>query len=104
MSLSTRDVTPAPRDNVLEFATLVEALAQQQKLGESQVRAILRQLFSLTAEGLRAGKSVRIRGLGMLRIREPAADVPAREGRSARSARRRIVVSAEKALKVALDL
>jgi len=95
MSSSTGDVRPVPRDNVVEFATLVEALAGQQKLSSRQVRALLRQLFALTTEGLKAGKSVRIRGLGMLRIREP------REGRPPR---RRIVLAAEKALKAALGL
>lgn len=104
MVLSTGDIRPVPRANVVEFATLVETLAQTQKLRQSQVRAVLRQLFALTADGLRAGKSVRIRGLGMLRIREPAGDVPAREGRPVRGARKRIVLSAEKALKAALDL
>jgi nucleoid DNA-binding protein len=100
MSLSTPDAKPG-RPNVVEFATLVEALAQQQKLRESQVRALLRQLFALTADGLKNGKLVRIRGLGTLRIREPAADAATRQGRPVQ---RRVVLVAEKTLKAALGL
>lgn len=101
MSPSTPGTKPGRPDNVLEFATLVEALAQQQKLRESQVRSLLRQLFALTAEGLRGGKLVRIRGLGTLRIREPVAGVANRQGKPIP---RRVVLVAEKALKATLGL
>jgi nucleoid DNA-binding protein len=101
MSLSTPDAKSSRPDNVLEFATLVKALAQQQKLRESQVRALLRQLFSLTTDGLKKGKLVRIRGLGTLRIREPVAGAATRQGRPVP---RRVVLIAEKALKAALGL
>jgi nucleoid DNA-binding protein len=98
MSTSTRGAGPVPRDDVLGFAELVTALAQQQKLPDSKVRSILRGLFALTAEGLKSGKSVRIQGLGMLRVREPAAAAPGRVPG------KRIVLAAEKALKAAAGL
>jgi nucleoid DNA-binding protein len=104
MSTSTDDVGPVPRDNILDYAELVETLAQQQKLPGSKIRSILRGLFALTAEGLKEGKAVRIRGLGVLRIREPAAEVAPRAERPVRNPGKRIVLSAEKALKVAVHL
>ena len=103
MSQSTREASPIPRASVLDFATLVEALAAQQKLPASKIRATLRGLFALTAEGLKSGKAVRIRGLGVLKVREaPAAGE--RAGGSARGSGKRIVLAADKALKGAVEL
>jgi len=103
--MSPRDPedSPTKRDDVLDFATLVETLAQQQKLPDSKIRAVLRELFALTAEGLKSGKAVRIRGLGLLQVREPAA-ASQRPGSSGRVPAKRIVLSPEKALKAAAGL
>ena len=101
MTPPAREASQAPRENVLDFATLVATLAQQQKLPDNKIRAVLRGLFDLTAEGLKSGKAVRIRGLGMLQVREPG---PAALQRTGGQAPKRIVLSAEKALKAAVDL
>ena len=100
MATSARDVDRDPSGSgVLDYPTLVTKLAEQQRLPDSKIRAVVQGLFALAAEGLKEGKAVRVRGLGVLRVREPVATAGA-----ARSARKRVVLVPEKALKATLGL
>jgi nucleoid DNA-binding protein len=100
MGTSTRGADRDPGGSeVLDYPTLVTKLAEQQRLPDSKIRAIVRGLFALAAEGLKEGKPVRIRGLGVLRVREPAATAG-----NPRAARKRVVLVPEKALKATLGL
>jgi nucleoid DNA-binding protein len=105
MSMSTPDVGQTPEgENILEFSSLVETLAQQQSLPDQKVRMILRGLFALAAEGLKEGKAVRIRGLGVLRVREAAAARVSSGQPQPREQRKRIVLSPDRGLKSAVGL
>jgi nucleoid DNA-binding protein len=89
---------------ILDYPVVVEKLAEQQKLPEIKVRAIVRGLVGLVAEGLKTGKAVRIAGLGVLRIRdakEPSALTV--EGKP-RGVKKRVVLSPAKQFNAAADL
>jgi nucleoid DNA-binding protein len=79
--------------NILDYPAVVETLARQQKLPEVKVRAIVRGLVALVADGLKNGKAVHIGGLGVLRVREPKAPVA---GGSQKVSKRVVLVPAKK--------
>ncbi len=89
----------------LQYPTLVEKLASQYKVPENKVRAIVGGLVKLSAEGLKAGKIVRIAGLGSLHVRVPKADDAAGLGASLSTVpKKRVVLAASKKFKAAVDL
>lgn len=98
MSVPTDDVTgkkSLQSVNILDYPAVVEALADQQKLSEAKVRAVVRGLVALLADGLKNGKAVRIGGLGVLRVRERSAPT---------GLRKRVVLSSAKKLNNAVNL
>jgi len=86
--------------DVVDYPALVEELAAKQKLPEKKVRAVMRDLVALIADGLGKGKAVRIGGLGVLRVRELKGAAAA----GASTPTKRVVLSSAKKLKIALDI
>jgi nucleoid DNA-binding protein len=89
---------------ILDYPVVVEKLAEQQKLSEIKVRAVVRGLVGLVAEGLKTGKAVRIGGLGVLRIRDTKAPSALPLEDKPRAAKKRVVLSPAKQFNVAVDL
>ena len=90
--------------DILDFRTVVEKLADQQKLSEIKVRKVVRGLVAVVAEGLKNGQAVRIGGLGVLRVRNIETRSPPIVGGKARKAKRRVVLSPAKKFNIAVDL
>jgi nucleoid DNA-binding protein len=90
---------------VLDYATLVEQLAAQQRVPSRKVRAIVSGLTALAAAGLKDGKVVRIGGFGSLQVRDRKAAAAGESGEAARSAvGKRVVLSFSKKFKAASDV
>ncbi len=90
--------------DVLDYPSVVEKLADQQKLPETKARAIVRDLIGIVAEGLKSGKAVRIGGLGVLRVRDRKAGAVAPGGDEAQNAGKRVVLSPAKKFNISIDL
>lgn len=88
----------------LDYPTVVEKLADQQKLPETKARAIVRDLIGIIADGLKSGKAVRIGGLGTLRVREAKVGEVSPGHDETQTPRRRVVLSPEKKFNIAIDL
>ena len=85
--------------NVLDYPGMVDKLARDQKIPGAKVRQLVRALTAAVAEGLKAGKIVRIPGLGSLEVR----NLPVKEGQPERH-EKRIVLLAAKTLKVSVNI
>jgi nucleoid DNA-binding protein len=90
--------------DVMDYPTIVEKLADQQKLSEVKVRAIVRDFVALMAEGLKNGKAVRIGGLGLLRIRNAKAAAGSTAAGESQTPKKRVVLSSSKKFNIAIDL
>jgi nucleoid DNA-binding protein len=90
--------------DILDYPSVVEKLADQQKLPETKARAIVRDLIGIVAEGLKSGKAVRIGGLGVLRVRDRKAGAVAPGGEEAQNAGKRVVLSPAKKFNISIDL
>jgi len=90
---------------MLPYPTLIEQLASRCKLPEKKVRAVIAVLIEKSAEGLKAGKIVRIAGLGSLRVRDrklvaAGQSIPT----ASASKQKRVVLVASKKFKAAADI
>jgi nucleoid DNA-binding protein len=90
--------------DILDYSTVVEKLADQQKLSEIKVRAVVRGLVALVADGLKSGKAVRIGGLGVLRVRDMQARAALTVGGKSHKVSKRVVLSSAKKFNIAVDL
>ena len=92
------------RADIIDYPAVVEKLAERQKLPETKVRAVVRDLLAIAAEGLKDGKAVRIGGLGLLRIRDAQAGAAAVGAGSTATAKKRVVLKSAKKFNIAVDL
>jgi len=104
MSAPTDDEAVKKSVEILDYSTVVEKLADRQKLSEVKVRAVVRGLVALVADGLKSGKAVRIGGLGVLRVRDMEARAALTVGGKSHKASKRVVLSSAKKFNIAVNL
>jgi nucleoid DNA-binding protein len=82
--------------SILDFQTLVQTLAQDKKLSPQKVRAIIKGLADMTTAALKTGKTVKIAGLGVLRVKPARSDTVAKP-------EKRVVLAPSKQLRAAVN-
>jgi nucleoid DNA-binding protein len=87
----------ADGNDILDSRALIDALALELGLPRRKVSQVLTSLASNAASALKAGKKVRIAGLGVLRVREKVG------GAAASGSQKRVILVPGKQLKAAVE-